>query len=168
MQPQWNCEHTLARQGGIVVDRPSVRCQPSLRGFVRRASAAILHPRPRPVWECPVLSAVARVACLVSCVTTHVTTQPTTQEFLMTSIPRHSSRAGSNERDVTRQHHTQSKHTKKKMRHGQTVRKDISERISPKSRSPALPALGDRGSRHGAANAALARRLAGAAARHDL
>ena len=43
MQPQWHCEHTLARRGGIVVDRPSVRSQPSLRGFVRRASAAILH-----------------------------------------------------------------------------------------------------------------------------
>ena len=43
MQPQRNCEHTVSGAAGWYCSGQTVRCQPSLRGSVRRASAAILH-----------------------------------------------------------------------------------------------------------------------------
>ena len=43
MQPQRICEHTLARRGGNVADRPSAASPRYEDSSVRRASAAILH-----------------------------------------------------------------------------------------------------------------------------
>ena len=71
MQPQRDrlraAEHTLTRRGGIAVDRPSAaspRCEDSAVVCVCAGRVVGDPPStPRPVWDCPVLSAVARVAC---------------------------------------------------------------------------------------------------------
>ena len=56
----FNCVHTLARRGGIVVDRPSAPACPCCER-IRSSCAGGDPPRPRPMWECPDLRCSASV-----------------------------------------------------------------------------------------------------------